>query len=121
MTIRVLHLTGSAVSDFMADLSRLYAADCLDATADPTRYETHIAYVQPDGCWRFPASLDAEAIASAPTVPAGEAVARIQALAPDVAVPQMFCRPGMTAYRSLLDVLRIPYVGNPAEVMAVGD
>ena len=31
--MRVLHLAGSAVSDFFADLSRLYAADCLEATA----------------------------------------------------------------------------------------
>ena len=29
-------------------------------------------------------------------------------------VPQMFCIPGMTAYRALFDVLGIPYLGNPA-------
>jgi D-alanine-D-alanine ligase len=39
----------------------------------------------------------------------------------DVALPQMFCRPGMTAYRSLLtDVLGVPTVGNTGEVMAIG-
>ena len=31
--MRVLHLTGSAVSGFFADLSRLYAVDCLEATS----------------------------------------------------------------------------------------
>jgi D-alanine-D-alanine ligase len=36
-----------------------------------------------------------------------------------VAVPQMFCEPGMTSYRRLLGALGIPYVGNPPEVMAV--
>ncbi len=48
-TLRVLHLAGSAVNDFLGDLSRLYAQDCLDAVADPDRYEFHIAYVTPDG------------------------------------------------------------------------
>ena len=31
----------------------------------------------------------------------------------------MFCLPGMTSYRALFDVLGIPYVGNPPEVMAI--
>ena len=31
----------------------------------------------------------------------------------------MFCLPGMTAYRALFDVLGIPYVGNPPDVMAL--
>ena len=62
MTTRVLHLAGSAVSDFLADLSRLYAQDCLEATADPARYEFHVAYVTPDGRWRFPSGLSREAI-----------------------------------------------------------
>ena len=32
----------------------------------------------------------------------------------------MFCLPGMTTYRALFDVLGIPYVGNPPDVMALG-
>ena len=63
--LRVLHLVGSAESDFYCDLSRLYAADCLTATADPSRYWFHIAYVTPDGSWRFPADLSDTAIAAA--------------------------------------------------------
>ena len=31
----------------------------------------------------------------------------------------MFCPPGMTHYRALLDVLGIPYLGNPPDVMAL--
>ena len=34
-------------------------------------------------------------------------------------VPQMFCVPGMTQYRALFDLLSIPYVGNPADLMAL--
>jgi hypothetical protein len=48
VTLRVLHLVGSAVSDFLCDLSRLYAEDCLASTAAPARYEFHVAYVTPD-------------------------------------------------------------------------
>ena len=57
MTIRVLHLVGSAVSEFLSDLSLVYARDCLEATANPTRFEFHVALVSPDGQWRFPARL----------------------------------------------------------------
>jgi len=117
---RVLHLTGSAVSDFHAGLSRLYARDCLAATADPDRYETHIAYISPDGRWRFPTDLTPAAISEAEPLSVAAAVDRLAALRIDVMVPQMFCVPGMTSYRALFDVLRIPFVGNTADVMAVG-
>lgn len=114
--MRVLHLTGSPVSDFYADLSRLYAADCLAATASD-RYEPTIAYVSPDGRWRFPAGLDREALDAAPALTLAEALPRMQHV--DVAVPQMFCLPGMTTYRALLDLLAIPFVGNAPDVMAL--
>ena len=71
---RVLHMVGSAVSDFYCDLSRLYAADCLDAIEDEDRYEPHVAYITPDGRWRFPAALSRDAIASARPIPMVEAV-----------------------------------------------
>jgi D-alanine-D-alanine ligase len=120
VTLRVLHLAGSAVSEFFCDLSRLYARDCLDAVADPGRYAFHVAYVTPDGRWRFPADLgDAAIRAAAPMAPA-DAVRHLTELRIDVAVPQMFCRPGMTTYRALLDLVGIPYVGNPPDVMALG-
>lgn len=117
---RVLHLAGSAVSEFFADLSRLYARDCLAATADPERYAFHVAYVTPDRRWRFPVDLSEPAIAAAPPMALPAAIERIVAMAPDVVVPQMFCLPGMTSYRALLDVLGLPYVGNPPHVMAIG-
>jgi D-alanine-D-alanine ligase len=117
--MRVLHLAGSPVSDFFADLSRLYARDCLAATEDPDRYEPVIVYVTPGGWWQFPDDLSTTAIARAPALSAAEAVARIAELRVDVMVPQMFCLPGMTSYRGLFDLLEIPYVGNPPDVMAL--
>ena len=120
MGLRVLHLVGSPTNDFYADLSRLYADDCLTATADASRYETHIAYVSPDRRWRFPSDLDATTIAAAPSGTVAEAVEQLVALDLDIVVPQMFCLPGMTSYRALLDVLGLPYVGNAPDVMAIG-
>ncbi len=119
-TLRVLHLVGSAVSDFMTDLSRLYAGDCLAATADETRYEFHLAYVCPDGSWRFPLALTTEAIEAAPPISLAEAIRHLGALDLDVVIPQMFCLPGMTSYRALFDLLGVPYVGNTPDVMALG-
>jgi D-alanine-D-alanine ligase len=116
----VLHVVGSPTSEFFAELSRLYAADCLDALGGHARWEHHIAHVDPGGTWRFPASLAAADLAIAPAVDPAAARDRLVRLAPDVAVPQMFCRAGMTDYRALLEELDIPYVGNRPDVMAVG-
>ena len=117
--LRVLHLVGSAISDFYCNLSRLYAQDCLENTANLALYEFHIAYVSPDRTWRFPTSLDRSAIAAANPMSLAGAVQVLTERKIDVMIPQMFCIPGMTQYRSLFDLLSIPYVGNPAELMAL--
>jgi D-alanine-D-alanine ligase len=115
----ILHLVGSPVDDFNAELSRLYARGALEALDDPRRYETHVAYVEPGGKWRFPGDLSPTALSSAIPMTLPEAIAHIERIAVDVVVPQMFCLPGMTVYRSLFDALGIPYVGNTGDVMAV--
>jgi D-alanine-D-alanine ligase len=117
--LRVLHLVGSAFDDFYAELSRLYAQDCLENTANPDRYEFHIAYITPDRQWRFPTDLSKDSIAAAKTLSIAEAIQKLTDLKLDIMVPQMFCIPGMTQYRALFDLLRIPYVGNTAELMAL--
>ena len=119
MVLRVLHLVGSAVSEFYCDLSRLYAEDCLESNANAALYEFHIAYVTPDRQWRFPQSLKLDAIAAARPMSLIEAIQILTALKIDVMVPQMFCVPGMTSYRALFDLLNIPYVGNKPDVMAL--
>ncbi|WP_181781590.1 D-alanine--D-alanine ligase family protein [Pseudonocardia pini] len=115
---RVLHLVGSAVDDFFCDLSRLYAADCLEATAGS--HDSLVAYVTPDGAWRFPADLGPTAIAAATPMSLAAAVAVVAGAGVDVMVPQMFCPPGMTHHRALFDLLGVPYLGNPPDVMALG-
>lgn len=117
--VSVLHLVGSALDDFHAELSCLYARACLGALADPDRYDMHVAYVSPGGTWRFPKDLSTEALKSAAPMTVWDAVEHLRCLKVDVAVPQMFCICGMTSYRRLLGVLGIPYIGNRPEVMAV--
>ncbi|MGZ8180144.1 D-alanine--D-alanine ligase family protein [Williamsia sp. SKLECPSW1] len=119
MARRLLHLVGSPVDEFFADLSRLYAGGCLDALAEDDRYDHVIAHVAPDGSWTFPTDLRAETIAAAPRLGVAEAIGRIGSLDVDAVLPQMFCRPGMTSYRGLFDLLGIDIIGNPAHVMAV--
>ena len=118
--LRLLHLVGSAVDDFRADLSRLYAEGCLNALRRSTNHVMHVAYVSPDGSWRFPAKLTVRAIEQARALTLAEAVEHIRTLDVDAMIPQMFCVPGMTSYRAMFDELGIPYLGNPADVMAIG-
>lgn len=117
--ITVLHWVGSPESEFWADLSRLYAQDCWTATADPDRYQFELVYISPNKSWQFPKDLTSAALDAAPPLSATEALAHIQTLGVDVVLPQMFCLGGMTHYRSLLEVLGIPYVGNRPDVMAL--
>ena len=117
--LRILQLVGSADNDFYSDLSRLYAKDCITATANPSHYKFEIAYVTPDRQWRFLPSLSDEDIAVAKPMSLSEAIKFITVQNIDFVLPQMFCIPGMTQYRALFDLLKIPYVGNTPDVMAV--
>jgi len=120
--LRILHLVGSAVSSFYCDLSSLYAKDCMMALANPAKYQFLIAYVTPDGQWRFPTSLDPLALAEAKPMSLPAALEQIHRLNVDLALPQMFCIPGMTDYRALLNLLEIPFIGNlPAQMAVTAD
>ncbi|MBN3922890.1 D-alanine--D-alanine ligase [Nostoc sp. NMS4] len=117
--LRILHLVGSAHNDFYCDLSRLYAQDCLAATAEQSHYDFQIAYITPDGQWRFPSSLSSEDIADTKPISLSDAIEFITRQNIDLVLPQMFCIPGMTHYRALFDLLKIPYVGNTPDIMAI--
>ena len=116
----VLYLVGSPVDEFFADLSQLYAGASLAALDDPDRYRIHIAYVAPGGRWRFPRDLSPQALEQAAELSLPQALSHIDDLSVDVMVPQMFCLPGMTVYRSLFDAIGVPYLGSTGDVMAVG-
>jgi D-alanine-D-alanine ligase len=111
---RVLHLVGSTKDTYYFDLSVYYCRLC-DACPDldRERYEFLFAVVGLDGMWCFPESLqEDEALAAAPRMPIAQALAHLVALQVDVMVPHMFCVEGMTRYRSLFDLLGIPFLGN---------
>ncbi len=117
--LNILHLVGSAESEFYCDLSRLYAKDCIAATANPSHYRFHIAYITPDRLWRFPASLTQQDINAAKPMSLSQAIQWLTEQNIDLVLPQMFCLAGMIHYRALFDLLNIPYVGNKAELMAL--
>ena len=117
--LRILHLVGSAYNDFYCNLSCLYAQDCLAVITEESRYDFQIAYITPDGQWRFPHSLSREDIAVAEPISLFSAIEFLTTQNIDIVIPQMFCIPGMTHYRALFDLLKIPYIGNTPDIMAL--
>jgi D-alanine-D-alanine ligase len=117
--LRILQLVGSAQDDFYCNLSRLYAQDSLAAMAERSQYDFKIAYITPDRQWRFPCSLSPEDIADTKPMTLSDAIEFITAQNIDLVLPQMFCIPGMTHYRALFDLLKIPYIGNTPDIMAI--
>jgi len=110
---KVLHLIGSRQDEFYFDLSLLYARACDGCEAlDRKRFDFRYALVHLDGSWCFPTDLSEKAVAEASHMPISQAIGKITEIAPDVMVPHMFCVEGMTRYRSLFDLLRIPFLGN---------
>ena len=116
----VLHLVGSAVDEFHAELSRLYAGACLEALAgdDALRHAGGLRVARRIVALPRRSRRRLDGRGRSDDARRGRR-AHLQASHVDVVVPQMFCLPGMTAYRALFDVLGIPYVGNPPEVMAI--
>lgn len=118
-SFRILQLVGSVESQFYANLSKLYAQDCIEVISTLNEYEVVIAYLTPDGQWRFPQSLSPEDINQSQPMTIIDAIKFISEQNIQLALPQMFCLRGMTDYRALLDLLNIPYIGNSPDVMAI--
>jgi D-alanine-D-alanine ligase len=116
---RILHLVGSPTSDFFSELSLVYARGCIEALSDRQRYTFINAVLTPGGLWRFPSSLTPGSIDAAELVDLPTAMARIVDERIDIGLPQMFCLAGMTHYRAIFDLLRIPYLGNRPVQMAL--
>ncbi|CAE8696937.1 unnamed protein product [Polarella glacialis] len=115
----VLHLCGSAASDYYEGVSVVYATGCLQEIAEHGTYTNVACIVHLDGSWSFPSNMSEEARSSAEHMSIDQAVLKIKELNPSAVVPHMFCLPGMTAFRGFCDVMNIPLVGNPAAVMAL--
>ncbi|MFC8178907.1 D-alanine--D-alanine ligase [Rhodococcus sp. NPDC057297] len=117
MPTTVLVLAGSPVDQFHVDLSTVYAQGFLNAIDGNPDYRVHIAVVTPGGHWQIVDRFDALNQSEVRTV--GQAMEWVNTAGIDVVVPQMFCRPGMTSYRAMFDLLSIPVLGNRPETMAM--
>jgi D-alanine-D-alanine ligase len=118
--LRILHLVGSAYDDLYCNLSREYAqCSLVDTASFASLYDFRIAFITPDGQWRFPRSLSPEDIAAAKPMSLPDAIQFIIAQKIDLVLPHMYCIPGMTHYRALFDLLKIPYMSNTPDVMAI--
>ena len=108
--LSVLHLVGSAVSDFYYKLSLLYGHKVLQ----PAGVNSYYAVMNPDGLWQLGSSLDS----LGDKVSLQEMINQLPQV--DVVVPHMFCVPGMTSYRAFFeDILGIPVVGAKSDCTAL--
>uniref|UniRef100_A0A0G4HZ85 ATP-grasp domain-containing protein n=1 Tax=Chromera velia CCMP2878 TaxID=1169474 RepID=A0A0G4HZ85_9ALVE len=125
---RVLHVLGSAVSEYYAGLSTHYAQMCVEGARDEettANFEFLFAVVRPSAqegqgaVWSFPADLSEESLEKAERVSHSAAVFTITQMKPDCCLPHMFCYPGMTTFRALMELLNIPIVGCSAQTMGL--
>ena len=119
---KVLHVAGSPVSQYYYMISVHYCRQMLAGAADAATKEAFdfmFAVVLPGGDWCLVSDLDEATIADAPKLSHGEALTTIAAADYDACVPHMFCYPGYTSYRALMDLLGVPLVGCSPECMAL--
>jgi len=121
--LTVLHLCGSAVSEYYEGVSSYYASNCVDALVKQGTFKHRVAKVSPDGSWSFPIDLSPEAVEKADSVSLADAIRIItDEIKPDVLNPIMFCIPGVTSYRALFeDLLGVPLIGCNSSVMALSE
>ena len=116
---RVLVLCGSPEALCMHNLSLRYTRDCLEALQGMDGFSFHVAVVQPDGMWRFSSCDESCELHFSDPISRLAARNRLEEGDYDLAIPQLFCRSGMTEYRALLDHLKIPFIGNTSDVMGI--
>lgn len=120
--LNILHIAGSPVSKYYSMISIHYARQMLTSASDEaTKMEFNFTFavVLPGGAWVLVPDLEEKTISNATKLAHGEAITQLAAADYDAAVPHMFCWPGYTAYRSLMDLLRVPLVGCSPECMAL--
>jgi len=120
--LNIVHICGSPVSKYYSMISVHYCRQMVASASDEATkaaFDFTFAVVLPGGAWCLVRDLDEKTIESAPKLTHGEAVGQLATADYDAAVPHMFCWPGYTAYRALMDLLRVPLVGCSPECMAL--
>jgi D-alanine-D-alanine ligase len=120
--LKILHLAGSPVSQYYSMISIHYARQMLEGASDDATKEAfdfHFAAVLPGGKWCLTKDLDEATLEAAKKLDMADALSQLSQGNFDACVPHMFCWPGYTAYRSLMDMLGVPLVGCSPECMAL--
>jgi D-alanine-D-alanine ligase len=115
----VLHLCGSTASEYYEGTSLVYATQCMEEALKYDTYNNVLCRVHLDESWSFPEGISESKLSAAQKLTFEEAITKIKQLQPSAVVPHMFCLPGMTTYRALCDLLKIPLIGNASDVMAL--
>lgn len=127
----MLHVAGSNVSSYYDTLSQVYGLPSF--LNGPTEDFDHvIARAFSDSKtketkWQFLTKSQVkntdnakQELANSRTFTSDQAIAHItRNIDADVVVPHMFCYPGYTSFRSLFDLLDIPYLGTAAEIQGI--
>ncbi len=116
---KVLHLVGSQTSHYYFGVSaHMYAPGCIAALSE---LEHVVLLAHLDGTWSVCKELDEDTVSAAAHLTLPEALVKLQVEEPDISVmqPHMYDYKGMTSCRSIADILQIPMVGSPGEVMAL--
>ena len=118
----ILQIVGSPQDDFFRELSELYARGSVEALGGEG-YDFRFLHASPTpdgrGEWRMPGDLSPASIRTARAMDLGTAISHVQAMPIACALPQMFCRAGMTDCRALLDLIGLPFIGNTALAMGI--
>lgn len=120
--LKIIHVAGSPVSQYYSMISVHYARQMLEGASDDATknaFEFQFAVILPGGAWCIVPDLDQQTIDAAPKLSHGEALTALAATDYDACVPHMFCWPGYTSYRALMDLLGVPLVGCSPECMAL--
>jgi len=115
--MKVLHLVGSQTSAYYYGVSMMYVPGCLEALSDVDHI---ILLARLDGSWSVCESLDENCVDKAERLPLPAA---LMILHEDTSIscmqPHMFDYKGMVSTRNVAELLDIPMIGCPGDVMAL--
>lgn len=119
--LRAIHLMGSCTSEYYRDLSSYYGYECMKSIGHDGRFEHIVAYVHLSGLWSIGSGRKSVEYfeGKAERLSTAAALGKLEQMNVDVMVPHMFDYVGLTGFRGLFDVLRIPMMGCTAEALAL--
>jgi len=125
---QVLHLAGSSTSDFYFSLSVFYANEGMKVALKDNKtmneFEFSYAIVHPEAggfSWSFPKDLDESTIKACQRYNRSEGMAKFGSFQPDIVVPHMFCRAGLTRFRNLCDLVDFEILGPSANSQEIAE